>query len=174
MYGREFHTRWIIPGWPGPSADDLDPPLALNTPGPSRDVGPSADGLGPPNTCYDCCRASAHAAAERSRHSYLRGLDHDSISSDRTTNWAVQMLQLARVARFRANDWSDTNASEVRFICLDLGRLTIAYDQPTFEQAPSKRYRHLLPKRRKCSAPTTDPDHPRMAQNRRQLSKCQN
>ena len=37
MYGREFHMRWIIPGWPGPSADGLDPPLALNIPRPSRD-----------------------------------------------------------------------------------------------------------------------------------------
>ena len=72
MHGREFRTRWIIPGWPRPSADGLDPPLALKTPRPSRDPrlachsqaiqgcqaihgwpGPSADGLGPwlaPNT----------------------------------------------------------------------------------------------------------------------------
>ena len=35
--------------------------------------------------CYDCCRVSAHAAAERRRHSYLRGLYHDSISTERRT-----------------------------------------------------------------------------------------
>ena len=97
------------------------------------------------------CRASAHAAAERRRHSYLRGLDHDAISSDRTTNSTVQMLQLvARAARFRVKDWSDTGASEVGFLCPDLDLLTIVYDQPAFKQAPSKRYRQLPPKRRKA------------------------
>ena len=105
------------------------------------------------NPCYDNCRASAHSAAERRRHSYLRGLYHDAVSSDQTTNSTVQMLQLvARAACFRVEDWSDTDASEVGFLCLDLtlDLSTIVYDQPAFEQASSKRYRQPPPKRRKA------------------------
>ena len=37
MHGREFFMRWIIRGWPGPSADGLGPRLALNTARPSTD-----------------------------------------------------------------------------------------------------------------------------------------
>ena len=31
MHGRRFCMRWIIRGWPGPSADGLGPRLAPNT-----------------------------------------------------------------------------------------------------------------------------------------------
>ena len=37
MHGRRFCMRWIIRGWPGPSADGLGPRLALNTGRPSTD-----------------------------------------------------------------------------------------------------------------------------------------
>ena len=37
MHGRRFCMRWIIRGWPGPSADGLGPRLALNTARPSTD-----------------------------------------------------------------------------------------------------------------------------------------
>ena len=72
-------------------------------------------------------------------------------SSDRTTNLIVQTLQMvARAAHFRAQHWSDTDASERSFLCPDLDLFTIVYDQPAFEQAPSRRYRQLPPQRRKA------------------------
>ena len=66
MHGRRFCLRWIIRGWPGPSAGGLGPRLALNKPChprirdwhgfamPVTDASPSADGMGPrlaPNSC---------------------------------------------------------------------------------------------------------------------------
>ena len=70
MHGRRFCMRWIIRGWPGPSATGMGPRLALNTAMPDK-----VEGCSWPRTLFLVSTTCTNSSSASFHRPWLKNVD---------------------------------------------------------------------------------------------------